>query len=343
TDAAGAAKHGYQAHDVAGVLERSGVTVVLTSLFPVEKMTAAEHEREDAKREGVEIRGGVMPLEVVLGPDGRARALRMCECTMKGNVPSKVEGSEFEVECDMIVSAIGQMADLSDGLEPLDGGRGAIAVDQVYKVRKKDKHFAGGDAVRPHLLTTAIGHGRIAAETIDHFLHGSLEERRPKVDVHQFNLLDELHRRGLEPSPYDHVQTRGTSAAKFAVHNYEDRGATQVIPHDDLYLGHFGYVGRSKRQERHVGAEAVIGDFSERMSAITEEQARKEGQRCMSCGMCFECDNCVIYCPQTAVQRVPKKERALGRYVYTDYSKCIGCHICADVCPTGYIQMGLGE
>ena len=23
--------------------------------------------------------------------------------------------------------------------------------------------------------------------------------------------------------------------------------------------------------------------------------------------------------------------------------KCIGCHICKDVCPTGYIQMGLGE
>ncbi|MCB1522950.1 MAG: 4Fe-4S binding protein, partial [Rhodoblastus sp.] len=72
-------------------------------------------------------------------------------------------------------------------------------------------------------------------------------------------------------------------------------------------------------------------------------QAKKEGERCMSCGLCFECDNCVIYCPQTAVARVPKKERAVGRYVYTDYTKCIGCHICADVCPTGYIQMGLGE
>ena len=29
--------------------------------------------------------------------------------------------------------------------------------------------------------------------------------------------------------------------------------------------------------------------------------------------------------------------------VATDYDKCIDCHICADVCPTGYIQMGLGE
>ena len=63
----------------------------------------------------------------------------------------------------------------------------------------------------------------------------------------------------------------------------------------------------------------------------------------MSCGMCLECDNCVIFCPQDAVHRVEKGARTMGRYVETDYVRCIGCHICADVCPTGYIQMGLGE
>ena len=71
-------------------------------------------------------------------------------------------------------------------------------------------------------------------------------------------------------------------------------------------------------------------------------QAQAEAKRCMSCGMCFECDNCVIYCPQGAVKRMPKKDQLTGRYVTTDYAKCIGCHICMDVCPTGYIQMGLG-
>ena len=55
------------------------------------------------------------------------------------------------------------------------------------------------------------------------------------------------------------------------------------------------------------------------------------------------CDNCVVYCPQTAVFKVKKNEATTGRYVATDYDKCIGCHICHDVCPTGYIQMGLGE
>jgi len=43
------------------------------------------------------------------------------------------------------------------------------------------------------------------------------------------------------------------------------------------------------------------------------------------------------------VYKVKKTEATTGRYVATDYAKCIGCHICADVCPTGYIKMGLGE
>ena len=73
-----------------------------------------------------------------------------------------------------------------------------------------------------------------------------------------------------------------------------------------------------------------------------ERLARTQRVR-IDCGQCFECDNCVVYCPQTAVFKVPKAKSTTGRYVDTDYSKCIGCHICKDVCPTGYIQMGLGE
>jgi formate hydrogenlyase subunit 6/NADH:ubiquinone oxidoreductase subunit I len=42
--------------------------------------------------------------------------------------------------------------------------------------------------------------------------------------------------------------------------------------------------------------------------------------------------------------KVKKKDNpTTGRYVDTDYGKCIGCHICADVCPTGYIVMGMGD
>jgi len=334
--------HGHTAHDVAGTASREGVKAVLTSLFPVEEMTAAEHEREDALREGVEIKGGVLPLEVLKDDEGRVAALKMCECEMEGMKPVPKEGTEFEIECDLIVSAIGQMGDLT-GIEALDNGNGFIATDPLYKVKEQDKHFAGGDIIQPHLLTTAIGHGRIAAENIDHYLAGEPLDKRPKVDVHHFNLLNELHQRGLDPDEYDHEQTRGTSEAGFAVHNYEDRSATQIITHDELFKGHFQYEPLEKRGQVTIVGDEVLGNFEERIQGFTEEQAQKEGTRCMSCGMCFECNNCVNYCPQDAVFRVKKDEVSVGRYVDTDYTKCIGCHICMDVCPSGYIKMGLGE
>lgn len=334
---------GHTAHDVVGSAAREGVQSVLTSLFPVDEMTASEREREDATREGVEIKGGVMPVDIIKDDSGRATALRMCECTMDGMTPVPVEGTEFDIECDLIVSAIGQMGDLADGLEALDNGRGFMDITNVYQVKGHEKHFAGGDIVRPHLLTTAIGHGAIAAESMDHMLAGHPDEKRPKVDVHHFNLLEELHQRGKDPEEYSHEGVRGTSDAGFAIHNYEDRSSSQIIAHEELFLGHYAYDPVQKREEKHIGADEVVGNFEERLVAFSEEQAKHEGERCMSCGMCFECDNCVIFCPQDAVFRVKRDEATVGRYVATDYQKCIGCHVCRDVCPTGYIQMGLGE
>ena len=334
--------HGFTASDVAGTLQREGMKATLTSLFPIEEMTAAEHERADALREGVDIRGSVMPLEVIKNDEGRAIALKVCQCRMEGNKPVAIEGSEYEIECDIIISAIGQMG-VFEGIEALNGGNGFIDTDPMYKVKGQDKHFAGGDILRPHLLTTAIGHGRIAVEGIDHYLNGSPIDKRPKVDVHHFNLLNELHQRHHEPDPYAGGQIRGTSEDDFAIHNYEDRSTSQIIAHDELFLGHFPFEAREKREEVHIAGDDVLGNFEERIIAISEAQAKKEGERCMSCGMCFECDACVIYCPQDAVHRVKKKDRTVGRYVYTDYDACIGCHICMDVCPTGYIKMGLGE
>ena len=136
---------------------------------------------------------------------------------------------------------------------------------------------------------------------------------------------------------------RGTSDANYAAHNYEDRSFQEVIPSDELFLGHFGFTPRNKRGEEVPTSEEVLGHFKERLIGLSEEQAVDEAKRCMSCGMCFECDNCVIFCPQDAVYRVKKDKSTTGRYVATDYFRCIGCHICSDVCPTGYIKMGLGE
>ncbi len=333
---------GFVAHDSAFTAAREGAEVTLTSLFPKSEMTAAEHEVEDALKEGVTIIDGVMPTEVVLAEDGRARALKMAQCDMVKGQPVAKEGTEFTLEADLIVSAIGQAGDLS-GLEQLDNGRGLIDADRFYQVKDKPGHFVAGDIVRPHLLTTAIGQGSIAADSIDHYLVHEALVTRPRVDVHHFDLLDKLREVGLEPESYDHSQAWGTSDRKFAVHNYEDRSAFEIIATDHMFLAHFDYTPRNKRATIGPAADQVLGHFQERVVGFSDEQAIAEAKRCMSCGMCFECDNCVVFCPQDAVYRVKKDEATMGRYVATDYTRCIGCHICADVCPTGYIDMGMGE
>ena len=161
-------------------------------------------------------------------------------------------------------------------------------------------------------------------------------------------MLDKLDETGMTPEGFagihvDADDQRGTDSAKYAVHNFEDRSEKEIISTDKMFLGHFDSVARNMRTEDVPSSDEVLGHFAERMNGLAEDVAVAEATRCMSCGMCFECDNCVIFCPQDAVFRVSKDISTMGRYVDTDYNKCIGCHICADVCPTGYIDMGMGE
>jgi formate dehydrogenase beta subunit len=74
--------------------------------------------------------------------------------------------------------------------------------------------------------------------------------------------------------------------------------------------------------------------FAEVLAGFSESQARREAQRCLSCGNCFECDNCYAACPEDAIVK-------LGpglRYRY-DYAKCTGCAVCFEQCPCHAIDM----
>jgi NADPH-dependent glutamate synthase beta subunit-like oxidoreductase len=349
---------GQTAHDVSTLAARHGADVVLTSMQPIEQMNAAKHEIEDAQREGVKIHGNLLPKKVIVDErTGRAVALRLIEVQWDKGKFTEKPGTERDIEADLVVVAIGQAGDLA-GMEELDNGKGLIAADRFFQLPGRPGVFACGDIVRPHLLTTVIGQGSIAADSIDRYLADRELPKRPKVDVHHFNLLDKLREANLEPARYEAsaangprpidqglrgTSLTGKSVGGFAIHNYEDRSASEICKSDELFLGHFPYQPRIERTDVGPTAEQVLGHFEERMVGLDDKQAVDEAKRCMSCGMCFECDNCVIYCPQTAVKRTPKSEATMGRYVYTDYALCIGCHICADVCPTGYIKMGMGD
>ncbi len=335
----------YTAHDVAEVSARQGAQVVLTSVFAIDGMQANKHEVEQATAEGITIRGSLVPVSVVCGADGRATALRVARCEAKmvsGRLEVKpIAGTEEEIPGDLFVSAIGQAVDFT-GLEEFNNGKGAVSADKNYQITGMPGVFVGGDIVRPNLLTTAIGHGSIAADGIDRFLRNEALEKRPKIDVHHFDMVRKMMETGVKLEKWVEPD-RGTDRSKAAVHNFDNRSDRHVIPHEELFLGYFPATPRLKRHTITLTEETALGNFDERIVALAEAQAQAEAKRCMSCGQCFECDNCVVYCPQIAVKKVPKAQSTMGRYVYTDYDRCIGCHICADVCPTGYIKMGLGE
>jgi len=100
------------------------------------------------------------------------------------------------------------------------------------------------------------------------------------------------------------------------------------------------YPTAPRNEEKSLPADVRGFGFQEIFETITEEQAMAEAKRCMSCGLCFTCDQCRVYCPYEAIDRDMKMPQ--GFVMFTDYTKCVGCHICAESCPSGYIEMGMG-
>lgn len=59
--------------------------------------------------------------------------------------------------------------------------------------------------------------------------------------------------------------------------------------------------------------------------------------RCISCGTCRDCETCLDSCPEKAISRIQHED---GSFEYvSDDKKCIGCGICAGVCPCGIWQL----
>lgn len=68
---------------------------------------------------------------------------------------------------------------------------------------------------------------------------------------------------------------------------------------------------------------------------LDQAQAVAEAKRCLSCGMCFECDTCWQYCQDQAIQKPVEK----GSPYRIKLEFCTGCKKCAEQCPCGYIEM----
>ena len=97
------------------------------------------------------------------------------------------------------------------------------------------------------------------------------------VDVHHFDLIRKLNESGLSPESYEGGEYRGTDNLGFSVHNYEDRSSQEVITTERMFLGHFPYTPRNHREEVGPEADAILGNFEERVKNYTEEEINLTG------------------------------------------------------------------
>jgi NADPH-dependent glutamate synthase beta subunit-like oxidoreductase len=104
-----------------------------------------------------------------------------------------------------------------------------------------------------------------------------------------------------------------------------------TIKPENLKLGWYKEMARHERAhipaaEREKDTEIELG--------LTEAEVFEEAKRCMSCGMCMDCETCWMLCSNSCFVKQPK-----GEHFKIKLELCNGCQKCAQECPCGYIEM----
>ncbi|MBW2453220.1 MAG: FAD-dependent oxidoreductase [Deltaproteobacteria bacterium] len=311
--------------------------VTMVALEGLDELPADAEEIEEAEVENIRLLTRRGP-KAILGEDGAVRALQTRDVARvfddEGRfAPEYVEDSDREVECDTVVLAIGQVADLSflgDDHGLAISPRSTIEVDRNTLATSVAGVFAGGDvAFGPRIVIEAVADGRRAALSIDSYLTGRSDARTS------------LRVRRLNTHGYEHP---------FATGDYED------IPRRPLQT-----LAASQRN-RSAQVELVL----------TPDQARAEAARCLHCWVntifdsramqgteCIQCGGCVDVCPVDCIDLVRltriRRDDAhplrtadgqplaavgpVGAALLKDETACIRCGLCARRCPVGCITM----
>jgi NADH-quinone oxidoreductase subunit F len=169
------------------------------------QLPATEEEVEAALEEGIQIEFLTSPLRI-LGKNGRVVAMECIRNRLGApdksgrSRPIPIEGTEFTIDCDLIIPAVGQQPDLSFLGKRYDfeiSRWNSFVVNQKTLATNIPGFFAGGDAVTgPSLIVNAVAAGHRAAVSIDCYLRGKPYEGywypRPHLAVDR-----------IEPQPGD--------------------------------------------------------------------------------------------------------------------------------------------
>jgi len=274
------------------------------------EMPADIEEVEHAEDEGIRILFLTIP-KAVLGEPGKVTGLQCLSATLirkeDGDrlFPVPVPDSDFVLEADVIIPAIGQQVDqecLNDVDELKWTRRRTIHANTVSMETSIPGVFAGGDAVSgPATVVEAIGAGKRAAEAIHRYLSGIPQPFMPPVPV----------RRRRVPWLEIPASTKMTlKRPEMPLLNIERR--------------------RTTFQQVELG--------------FSEAAAREEARRCLRCDICLRCGNCVEVCREKiGVNALEFGFLDFDHPGHTDFritaERCILCGACAANCPNDAIKI----
>jgi NADPH-dependent glutamate synthase beta subunit-like oxidoreductase len=117
------------------------------------------------------------------------------------------------------------------------------------------------------------------------------------------------------------------------------RGTRFAAPPKHPVIGFAGlnlpiYSDAVPSAEPALPVEARGGGFDEVVHGLDDRAAVHEAKRCLSCGNCFECDQCFAACPEDAIAK-----RGPGRGYTIDGARCTGCAVCVEQCPCHAMEM----
>ncbi|MBN1696620.1 MAG: FAD-dependent oxidoreductase, partial [Spirochaetales bacterium] len=300
---------GNTAIDAARTALRCGAEAVkLVYRRSVAEMPAHHLEVEAAEKEGVEFHFLTNPVKIM----ENGNQLRGIECTKmklekaedgKRPSPVPVAGSEFFLQCDYLISAIGQGVDAGGintgsgcSLEP----RGTISVKKETLETSRPGVFAGGDAVTgPLTAVNAVAQGRQAAESIDRYLKSGKAEG--------------------EKSPFYSLKHRL----------------------DTVSENEYSHLDKKKRCSlRETDAKERIKNFEEVEKGLLRDEAIGEASRCLQCGCdsTFECelrllaDRLGVDIEQYRGEVRKFRTDSLHPFISLDPNKCINCGRCVRTC-----------